>query len=127
MSTFLTAIAWGFGIIAGLALGVIVIKALMVIAALPRELALQRRRRENAKARIEAAKQWEEDRQAKADALLLENSELAEVVAELTALKEQPSKRGTGHIRERQLRKLRKLVPDEKIRRVFHERTRRAG
>ena len=124
MSTFLTAIAWGFGIIAGLALGVIAIRALKVLAALPKEIAIQKRRRENSLARIEAAKQREEAWQAKANTLLLENSEVAEVVAKLAALKEQPSKRGTGHIRERQLRKLRKLVPDENLRRVFHERTR---
>jgi len=128
MSTFLTAVAWGFGIIAGLALGVIAIRALKALATLPREIALQRRRRKNAEARIEAVKQKEEARQAKADALLLENSEVAKVVAKLMALKDQPASEARRcQVRERQLRKLRKLVPDHKLRRVFHERTRRVG
>jgi hypothetical protein len=126
MSTFLTAIIWGFGLVAGLALGLVFIKVLRAIVAMPRELVLQKRRRKNALANRANAKRREEARQAKADALLQENSELAEVVAELTALKHTYI-RGSGHIRERLLRQLRKLVPDEKVRQVFHERTRRAG
>ncbi len=113
MSTFLTAIAWGFGTTTGIGLGLIFITALKALIRMPLEFTRRKR-----------LARKEKSHQTKANALLLENSDVFDVVSELTALKERPNQRGTGHTRNLLLRRLRKLVPDREVRAAYHKQTR---